>query len=73
MRLLRFLSGIARAAAYSLDFEKITDKKGVANLIACLNEQFAPHLEQSMPRAFERAIYSQPRSHMESIQEYNPL
>ena len=53
-----------------LDFEKITDKKGVANLIACLNEQFAPHLEQSMPRAFERAIYGQPRSHKESIQEY---
>ena len=69
VRLLRSLSGIARAAD-SLDFEKITDKKGGANLMACLKEQFAPHLELSMPRAFERAIYGQPRSHKESIQEY---
>ena len=28
VRLLRFLSGIARAAAYSLDFEKITGQEG---------------------------------------------
>eukprot|EP00435_Cladocopium_sp_Y103_P046990 s1741_g13.t1 len=70
VRLLRSLSGIARAAADSLEFEQITDKKGVTNLLQCLREQFAPHLELSLPRAFERAIYGQPRSHKESMQEY---
>eukprot|EP00435_Cladocopium_sp_Y103_P070319 s238_g35.t1 len=70
VRLLRALTGIARQAADSLEFEKLTDVKGVAHIMACLEEQFKPHLELSLPRAFERAIYGQPRSHKEGIQEY---
>ena len=57
-------------AADSLEFEKITDEKGVSHIMKCLEEQFKPHLELSLPRAFERAIYGQPRSHKEGIQEY---
>ena len=70
VRLLRSLTGVARAAADSLEFEEITSAKGVANILECLERQFAPHLEVSLPRAFERAIYGNPRSHKESIQEY---
>eukprot|EP00435_Cladocopium_sp_Y103_P071079 s134_g36.t1 len=70
VRLLRALTGIARAAADGLDFESIAHEKGVQNIMQKLKEQFAPHLELSMPRAFERAIYGQPRSHKEGIQEY---
>ena len=70
VRLLRSLSGVARAAADSLEFEKIADVNGVKNIMECLRRHFAPHLEVSLPRAFERAIYGQPRSHKESIQEY---
>lgn len=70
VRLLRCLSGVARAAADSLDFDDLTTSKGVQNIMECLKEQFAPHLEQSLPRAFEKAIYGAPRSHKETMQEY---
>ncbi len=70
VRLLRCLSGVARAAADSLDFDDLTTNKGVQNIMECLKEQFAPHLEQSLPRAFEKAIYGAPRSHKETMQEY---
>ena len=70
VRLLRCLSGVARAAADSLDFDQLTTSKGVQNIMECLKEQFAPHLEQSLPRAFEKAIYGAPRSHKETMQEY---
>ena len=70
VRLLRSLTGVARAAADSLEFEEITSTKGVENILGCLEKHFAPHLEVSLPRAFERAIYGNPRSHKESIQEY---
>ena len=70
VKLLRGLTGVARAAADSMEFEEIACEKGVSNLLLCLKKYFAPHLEVSMPRAFERAIYGPSRSHKESIQEY---
>ena len=70
VRLLRNLTGVARAVGDTLEFEDIACQKGVANLMAALKAHFAPHLEVSMPRAFERAIYGQPRSHKETMQEY---
>ena len=70
VKLLRGLTGVARAAADSLEFEDIACEKGVTNVLECLKKYFAPHLEVSLPRAFERAIYGNPRSHKESIQEY---
>ena len=70
VRLLRSLTGVARAAADSLEFEDVATQKGVSNIMKCLKENFAPHLEVSLPRAFERAIYGQPRHHRETMQEY---
>ena len=70
VRLLRGLTGVARAAADSLEFEQIADEKGVQNILQVLKGHFAPHLEVSLPRAFERAVYGPPRSHKEDIQEY---
>lgn len=69
-RLLRGLTGVARAAAGSLEFEVLTKKDGVTQIMKCLKAHFAPHLEVSLPRAFERAVYGTPRGHKESIQEY---
>lgn len=69
-RLLRSLSGVARAVADSLEFEEIASEKGVENILSKLKGHFSPHLEVSLPRAFERAIYGVPRGHKESIQEY---
>lgn len=70
VKLLRNLSGIARAVADSLSFEEIASEKGAENLLATLKSHFEPHLELSLPRAFERAVYGPPRSNKETIQEY---
>lgn len=70
VRLLRGLTGTARAAADALEFEQLADDKGVENIMQKLREHFAPHPEVSLPRAFERAIYGAPRSHKEDINEY---
>ena len=70
VRLLRGLTGVARAAVDALEFEQVAHKDGVKNILGCLREQFAPHLEVSLPRAFEKAIYGPARSHKENMQEY---
>eukprot|EP00435_Cladocopium_sp_Y103_P059905 s740_g21.t1 len=70
VKLLRNLTGIARAVADSLSFEEIATENGVDNLLKTLKSHFEPHLELSLPRAFERAVYGPPRSSKESIQEY---
>ena len=70
VRLLRNLTGVARSVGDTLEFEEVACEKGVANIMTALKAHFAPHLEVSLPRAFERAIYGQPRSHKESMQEY---
>ena len=61
---------MARTVADSLEFEDIASEKGVENILKKLQGHFSPHLEVSLPRAFERAIYGAPRGHKESIQEY---
>ena len=70
VRLLRSLSGTARAVADTLAFEDVASEKGVANIMEALKVHFQPHLEVSLPRAFERAVYGAPRSSKESLQEY---
>ena len=45
-------------------------ERGVENLVSALKTHFSPHLEISLPRAFERAVYGPPRGHKESMQEY---
>ena len=70
VRLLRGLTGLARASVDSLEFDQVATEKGVENIMKRFKEEFAPHLEVSLPRAFEKAIYGQPRSHKETMQEY---
>ena len=70
VRLLRNLSGVARSIADTLEFEEVACEDGVKNLLKTLRAHFEPHLEISLPRAFERAVYGHPRSHKEGIQEY---
>lgn len=70
VRLLRNLSGIARSVADTLEFEEVACEKGVENILAALKSHFAPHLEVSLPRAFERAVYGPPRNNKETMQEY---
>ena len=70
VRLLRSLTGIARSVADTLEFEQVASEKGVENIVSVLRKHFAPHLEVSLPRAFERAVYGQPRSSKETMQEY---
>lgn len=55
VRLLRSLTGVARAAGDSLEFEDVATHKGVSNIMSCLREHFAPHLEVSLPRAFGKS------------------
>ena len=70
VRLLRNLTGVARSIADTLEFEEVACEDGVKNLMKTLRAHFEPHLEVSLPRAFERAVYGNPRSHKEGIQEY---
>ncbi|CAE7730233.1 unnamed protein product, partial [Symbiodinium microadriaticum] len=70
VKILRQLSGSARAAADSLSFEDLACEAGRDNLIKALKEHFAPHLESSLPRAFEEAIYGDVRSSRETFGEF---
>ena len=70
VRLLRSLTGVARSVVDTLDFDEVACEKGVDNIVQTLRKHFAPHLEVSLPRAFERAVYGAPRGAKESMQEY---
>ena len=45
VRLLRNLTGVARAVADTLEFEQVANERGVANIMAALKTHFAPHME----------------------------
>ena len=70
VRLLRSLTGVARSVVDTLDFDEVACEKGGDNIVQTLRKHFAPHLEVSLPRAFERAVYGAPRGAKESMQEY---
>lgn len=69
-KLLRSLSGMAALAVEHLEFEDIASEDGVRNIMSRLKEFFLPHLEVSLPRAFEAAVYGKPRQSAESFPEY---
>ena len=69
-KLLRALTGAARLAVEELEYEQIASEDGIKNVVNRLREYFAPHLEVSMPRAFEAAVYGQPRQSKETYAEY---
>ena len=53
-----------------LEFEDIANEDGIKNLLNRLKEYYMPHLEVSLPRAFENAVYGQQRQAKESFAEY---
>eukprot|EP00435_Cladocopium_sp_Y103_P001618 s5475_g1.t1 len=70
VKLLRSLSGTARAAADEVSLDKIKSEEGVTAILEKLREHYQPHLESTMPRAFEKAIYGESRKSRESLQDY---
>ena len=69
-KLLRELKGDAKEAIDSLEVDDIIGPAGHRNIIAKLDETFKPHMEQTMPRAFESAIYGKYRTREESYLKY---
>ena len=67
---MRALTGIARLAVEDMEFEMIACEDGAKNVLAKLREYFLPHLEVSLPRAFEAAVYGACRTQKESFAEY---
>ena len=61
VKVIRQLSGTARAAADELSVEQLQSEGGIELVIAKLKEHFQPHLEAAMPKAFEKAVYGEPR------------
>ena len=69
VKLLRQLTGVAAVAVDELEMKDIACEDGVKNVLNKLREYFLPHLEVSLPRAFETAVYG-PQGHKESFAEY---
>ena len=69
-KMMRALTGAAKLAVEDLEFEEITASGGVKTILARLREFFTPHLEVSLPRAFEQAVYGSVRQSKESFIEY---
>ena len=69
-KLLRVLTGTARMAVEELEYEQIASDDGLKNIVNRLREYYTPHLEVSLPRAFESAVYGAPRGGKESFSEY---
>ena len=69
-RILRRLGGAAKAAANELETAEILGEKGKDNILTKLKEYFSPHLETTMPKAFERAVYGEVRGSRETLSEY---
>ncbi len=70
VKMMRSLSGLARLAVDDMEFDEIACESGAKNVLAKLREYFLPHLEVSLPRAFEAAVYGNARSVKESFAEY---
>ena len=70
VKLLRSLTGVARLAVDEMSFEEITATDGVSQVMRRLKDYFLPHLEVSLPRAFESAVYGSPKQPKEGFAEY---
>ena len=70
VRMLRTLTGPARAAAEEIPLEVLMTEEGSKAIMKKLREYFSPYLESALPRAFEEAVYSEMRKNKETIQEY---
>jgi hypothetical protein len=70
IKLLHALSGTARVAVEEMEFDELACEDGVRNVMKRLKDFYMPHLEVSLPRAFESAVYGNPRGSKESFAEF---
>lgn len=69
-KLLRRLTGVARAAVDDVEVEDILAPEGVKTIMTKLIDTFSLHLDQTFPRALEKAIYQEARRRDEGFIEY---
>lgn len=69
VKMMRSLTGLARLAVDDMEFEEIACESGTKNVLAKLRDYFLPHLEVSLPRAFEAAVYGNARALSESQEQ----
>ncbi|CAJ1427963.1 unnamed protein product [Effrenium voratum] len=67
VRLMRSLSGSARAIVDSLTFDELACESGMENIMKALREQYKPHLEVSLD--FQDYIIRMDQAHTKLIQE----
>ncbi|CAE7437016.1 RE1 [Symbiodinium sp. CCMP2592] len=70
VKVFRQLQGSAKSVADSLSFDELACEKGLDNLMKVLKDHYEPHLQVSLPKAFEEAIYGDIRSAKESFSDY---
>ena len=56
-RLIRGLTGNARAVVDAIPLEELMNESGIKKVMGALKEHYKPHLEASMARGMEMAIY----------------
>lgn len=69
-KILRCLSGSAKAVCDEIEVDKLLTEQGADLIVSKLKEYYQPHLETSMPKAFEKAIYGEQRRSKESFGEF---
>lgn len=70
VKVLRQLTGQAKAICNELSVEEITSENGLDLILNKLREHYSPHLETTMPKAFEKAVYGEPRKPKENICDF---
>ena len=69
-KILRCLTGAAEAVCDEIDVDQLLTEQGADLIISKLKEYYQPHLETSMPKAFEKAVYGEARKNKESFSEF---
>ena len=69
-KVYRQLSGAAKSAVDEIQVDEIVKETGLDKIIAKLKEHFEPYLETAVPKAFEKAIYGEPRRAKEAFGEF---
>eukprot|EP00435_Cladocopium_sp_Y103_P009169 s1995_g2.t1 len=69
-KMLRCLSGPAKAICDEIEVDQLLTEGGADLIVTKLKEYFQPHLESSMPKAFERAVYGEARKGKEGFGEF---
>ncbi len=69
-KVLKPLSGVAKDALQDLEVEDILKDDGLDTILNSLDEAFNPFLGQTMPKAFEKAVYQGKREKGEMLHAY---